>query len=259
VPSPFPGVDPYLEGSLWMSVHAQLASVFIRQLNPQLVPRYIALSSRRSVMEMPEDFEVSIGLAYPDVAVLKRGPANGGRGAVGTIVPPLRMETLMRTPVPHLSVEIRDVENRQLVTVIEVLSPTNKRGEGYDEYRDKRDRILRSSTHLIEIDLLRKGLRMPMRGALPSVPYFVFLSRAGLRPLTEVWPITLDQPLPEIPVPLLPDDADAKLDLQRALTIVYDECELRYMIDYCKSPEVPLSPEQEAWVDERLRAAGLRH
>jgi hypothetical protein len=100
---------------------------------------------------------------------------------------------------------------------------------------------------------------MPMRGALPSVPYFVFLSRAGLRPLTEVWPITLDQPLPEIPVPLLPDDADAKLDLQRALTIVYDECELRYMIDYCKSPEVPLSPEQEAWVDERLRAAGLRH
>jgi hypothetical protein len=251
-------MDPYLEGSLWMSIHAQLASVFIRQLNPQLVPRYIALSSRRSVLEMPEELEVSIGSAYPDVAVLTREPSTGDQGKIATIAPPLRMETLMRTPVPHLTVEIRDVENHRLVTVIELLSPTNKRGEGYDEYRDKRDLILRSNTHLIEIDLLRAGLRLPMRGALPSVPYFVFLSRAGVRPLTEVWPITLDQRLPEIPVPLLAGDADVKLDLQRALATVYDECEVRYMIDYRKPPEVPLSPEQEARVDERLRAAGLR-
>src|SRR5207253_7651908 len=118
----------------------------------------------RSVMEMPEESEISIGPIYPDVAMLKSSPAEGGRGAAGTIAPPLRMATLMRTPVPHITVEIRDVANRQLVTVIEVLFPTNKRGEGYDEYVDKRDRILRSSVHLIEIDLLRKGLRVPMQG-----------------------------------------------------------------------------------------------
>ncbi len=258
MPSPFPGMDPYLEGSLWMSVHTTLAVEIARQLNRQLLPRYIALSTRRHVLEMPDDSEVTVGPIYPDVAVVKSEPAGRGRGATGTISAPLRMATLMRTPVPHITVEIRDVANRELVAVIEVLSPTNKRGEGYDEYVDKRDRILRSSAHLIEIDLLRKGQRVPMQGTLPSVPYFVFLSRAHQRPLTEIYPIPLDQPLPQPPVPLLPGDADAKLDLQQAMTVVYEECGLNYMIDYSKPPEVPLSPEQDAWVDEHLRAAGLR-
>ncbi|MGP0067287.1 MAG: DUF4058 family protein [Isosphaeraceae bacterium] len=258
MPSPFPGMDPYLEGSLWMSVHAQLASVFVRQLNPQLLPRYIALSERRHVLEMPEDSEVTVGPIYPDVAVVRPEPAGVDLGATGTIIAPIRMATLMRSPVPHITVAIRDVANRELVAVIEVLSPTNKRGEGYDEYVERRERILRSSAHLIEIDLLRKGQRVPMQRALPSVPYFVFLCRAHQRPLTEVYPITLDQPLPQVPVPLLPADADAKLDLQQALAVVYDECGLNYMIDYSKPPEIPLSPEQAAWVDEHLRAAGLR-
>jgi len=168
------------------------------------------------------------------------------------------MATLVRAPRPHVTVEIRDVEHRQLVTVIEILSPTNKRGEGYDEYLGKRDRILRSTAHLMEIDLLRKELRVPMQGTLPSSPYFIFLSRFDQRLLTDIWPIPLDQPLPEVPVPLLPGDADSTLDLQEALTNVYDDSGLKYMIDYCKSPEIPLSPGQEAWVDEGLRAVGLR-
>jgi hypothetical protein len=258
MPSPFPGMDSYLEGSLWMSVHSQLASAFVRQLNPQLLPRYIALSERRHVMEMPEDSEVTVAPIYPDVAVVRSEPVGESRGATGTISAPLRMATLMRTPVPHVTVTIRDVANRKLVAVIEVLSPTNKRGEGYGEYVDRRERILRSSAHLIEIDLLRKGQRVPMQRKLPSVPYFVFLSRAHQRPLTEVYPIPLDQPLPQVPVPLLPGDADAQLDLQQALAVVYDECGLNYMSDYSKPPEVSLSPEQATWVDEHLRAAGLR-
>jgi len=191
--------------------------------------------------------------------VARSAPTGGGRTAAGTIAPPLRMATLVRAPIPHVTVEIRDVEHRQLVTVIEILSPTNKRGEGYDEYLGKRDRILRSTAHLMEIDLLRKGLRVPMQGTLPSTPYFIFLSRFDQRLLTDIWPIPLDQPLPEVPVPLLPGDADSTLDLQEALTNVYDDSGLKYMIDYCKSPEIPLSPGQEAWVDERLRAVGLRH
>ena len=84
-------------------------------------------------MEMPEESEVIIGEIYPDVAVLRSGPAEGGRGgAADDRSLPLRMATLIRTPVPHITVEIRDVAKRQLVTAIEVLSPTNKRGEGYD-------------------------------------------------------------------------------------------------------------------------------
>jgi hypothetical protein len=251
-------MDPYLEGSLWMSVHTSLAVEIAHQLNHRLSDRYIALTSRRYVLDTPEESEVIVGEIYPDVAVLKSDPLGDDRGASAVIAPPLQMATLVRTPIPHITVEIRDAINRQLVTVIEVLSPTNKRGEGYDEYRDKRERVLRSTAHLMEIDLLRKGRRVPMRGTLPSVPYFVFLCRREQRLATDVWPITLDQPLPEVPVPLLPGDADAKLDLQQALTTLYDEDRLRKVINYSKPPETPLTPQQAAWVDEHLRAAGLR-
>ena len=159
MPSPFPGMDPYLEGSLWMSVHTPLAVEIARQLNQRLSPRYVALTTRRFVLDTPEESEIVIGEIYPDVAVARSepGPAGAGHSTAGTITPPLRMATIVRTPIPHTTVEIRDIENRQLVTVIELLSPTNKRGDGYKEYLNKRDRILRSNAHLIEIDLLRKG------------------------------------------------------------------------------------------------------
>jgi len=231
MPSPFPGMDPYLEGSLWTSVHTALAVEIARQLNRRLSTRYVALTTRRFVMDTPEESEIVIGEIYPDVAV-----AN----------------------IPHVTVEIRDVEQRQLVTVIEILSPTDKRGDGYTEYLDRRDRILRSTAHLIEVDLLRKGRCVPMRGKLPLVPHFVFLSRVDQRLLTEIWPIPQDQPLPEVPVPLLAGDADAKLDLQQALTTVYDDNRLSSLINYSKPPEVPLTPKQAAWVEKCLRAAGLR-
>jgi hypothetical protein len=258
MPSPFPGMDPYLEGSLWMSVHTPLVVEIARQLNRRLSPRYVALTTRRFVMDTPEESEVVIGEVYPDVAVARSGAAGEGQTTAPTISPPLRMATIVRTPIPHTTVEIRDVEHRQLVTVIEVLSPTNKCGDGYDEYLNKRDRILRSNAHLIEIDLLRKGRRVPMQGTLPSVPYFVFVCRVELRLLTEIWPITLDQPLPEIKVPLLQGDDDAAMDLQKAVKSVYDENRFSSVIDYSRPPDVPLSPEQTAWVNEHLRAAGLR-
>src|SRR5262249_43687352 len=257
MPSPFPGMDPYLEGSLWMSMHAQLASVFVRQLNPQILPRYIALQTRRFVRERPEGEGILIGENYPDVSVHRQQPARPGLQVMEAIVPPLRMATVMRAPVPHVTVEIRDTEHRHLVSAIEILSPTNKRREGRREYLRRRDRFLDSDVHLLEIDLLRKGRRVPMEEQLPDVPYFVFLSRADQRPLTDVWPIRLHQPLPEVPVPLVGGHPDARLDLQRALTTAYDEYGLNYMIDYTRPPDVPLTPELAAWVNQHLRAAGL--
>ncbi len=110
----------------------------------------------------------------------------------------------------------------------------------------------------MEIDLLREGQRVPMQGALPSAPYFVFLSRAEDRPLTEVWPIALGEPLPVVPVPLLPGDPDVPLDLQRALTTLYDLLGYDLAVDYTRPPEVPLRPDAAAWVEGHLRALGLR-
>jgi hypothetical protein len=157
-----------------------------------------------------------------------------------------------------LTVEIRDAANRQLVTAIEVLSLTNKRGEGREEYLVKRRRILLSTAHLIEIDFLRQGQRVPMREPLPAAPYFVFLSRAEHRPMTDVFPIASGDPLPVVPVPLLGDDPDVPLNLHAALGNIYDLLGYDLAIDYSQPPETPMPKEQEAWLDAVLRTAGLR-
>jgi Protein of unknown function (DUF4058) len=157
-----------------------------------------------------------------------------------------------------VTVEIRDTANRQLVTAIELLSPSNKRGDGRAEYLAKRRRILLSTAHLMEIDLLRQGQRPPMREVLPDAPYFVFLSRFENRPITDVFPITLHDPLPIVPVPLLTGDPDVPLDLQAALRTIYDLLGYDLAIDYLQPAEVPLPHEQDAWAHGLLRAAGLR-
>lgn len=209
MPSPFPGMDPYLEGSLWSSVQTQLSAEIARQLAPKLRPQYLALTAD------------------------------------------------MQSAVPHVTVEVRDAANRQLVTAIEVLSPTDKRGDGYDEYLAKRRRILLSTAHLLEIDLLRSGKRLPMQTPLPDAAYFVFLSRAEQRPLTDVWPIQLRERLPGVPVPLLPGDGEVELDLRTALTNVYDLLSYDLAVDYTQLPEIRLPAAEAEWADTLLRTASI--
>lgn len=258
MPSPFPGMDPYLEGDLWTTVHAQLSVEIARQLVPKLRPRYLALTNERFVPDVPEGIAITTHSTYPDVGVVETGLAASRGGETGASSPPLRLATLMPDSVPHINVEIRDRANRQLVTAIEVLSPTNKRGDGRVEYLAKRQDLLLSDAHLIEIDLLRQGHRVPMQQMLPSVSYFVFVGRSENRPITEVWPITLHDPLPSIPVPLLQGDADVILDLQLAFTNVYDLGGYDLAVDYTQPPDVALPPDLGKWADERLRAAEKR-
>jgi uncharacterized protein DUF4058 len=253
MPSPFPGMDPYLEGSLWSSVHAALITQIAVQLSPRLRPRYIALLQKRFVTDMydPEE-ELGIEVAregavtYPDVAIATK-EAGVTKASSLTLEAPLRMQTVMPESVPTHTVEIRDVQKRKLVTAIEVLSPVNKRGEGRREYLERRQRYLTSPTHLVEIDLLRSGHRVPMTEALPRAAYFAFVSRAGRRPTTEVWPIALDSKLPSIPVPLLPGDEDLELNLQDALATIYGQLNLDLGVDYSKAPEVPLDAGEQEW------------
>jgi hypothetical protein len=248
-------MDPYLEGSLWTSVRTQLGVEIQRQLVPLLRPRYIALTTERFVITTADLSETRADI-YPDVSVSDGGQIPMGATQGVAIAAPLQVPTVMPDAIPHISVEIRDVAERRLVTDIEILSPTNKRSDGRSEYLLRRERLLMSAAHLIEIDLLRLGQRVPMRKALPAEPYFVFLSRAERRPLTEVWPIALDARLPVVPVPLLAGDADVPLDLQRALSNVYDLAGYDLAVDYTRRPEVPLAPGDAAWATERLRASG---
>jgi hypothetical protein len=158
-------------------------------------------------------------------------------------------------------VEIKKTDTQELVTVIEILSPVNKR-PGHDAYRDylrKRRDLLRSPVHLLEIDLLRQGERPPLEEPVPPAPYYVILSRADRRPTVTVWPIQLTHQLPILPVPLLEPDPDVSLDFQEAVVNVYERGAYASQIDYSQPPPPPpLSPEDTAWLDQLLRTQQRR-
>lgn len=260
--SPFPGMDPYLEGPQWTSVHAALSVEIARQLTPLLPERYVARPNERIVVAMPEgdedDVTVTEGAMYPDAFVSASNAApvqKSSEGGLAVAPAPLRVPTIMPDLIPHMTVEITHVDSRRLVTAIEVLSPTNKRGDGRAEYLEKRGRTLRSTVHLVEIDLLRSGQRIPMREALPAAPYFIFVGRADKRPITETWPVRLDGPLPTIPIPLLLEDADVPLDMQRAFTSIYETFRYDRTIDYTRRPTVPFrSSDDMKWVQRQITA-----
>jgi Protein of unknown function (DUF4058) len=253
--NPFPGMDPYLEGDLWTTVHTDLCAEIARQLSPKLRPKYVALSTRRVVLAPPDENGTAAPHRFPDVGILS-SHAPGASSPASVASAPLILAANFPEPIPHISVEIRDVAERRLVTCIEVLSPTNKRGPGREEYASKRYQILSGTAHLVEIDLLRVGTRFPTQ-PLPAVPYFVFVSRAEHRHDVEVWPIPLEEALPSLAIPLLDDDT-VLLNLQQALAVIYDIIGYDELVDYMKPPPGPLTPAEAMWVEEQLRRAGRR-
>src|SRR5262245_40209073 len=103
MPSPFPGMDPYLEGARWMTVHAQLTAEIARQLAPKLRPKYVALTTERFVLDNADGVAVATSTRYPDVAVAPTG-RGGTIAATTTAVPtPLHLETVIPVQVPHRS------------------------------------------------------------------------------------------------------------------------------------------------------------
>jgi hypothetical protein len=263
--SPFPGMDPYLEGEMWQEFHDRLANQISAQLMPLLSPKYVALLAKRYVFDRPAlgIFDLTPGqVIYPDVRVVALPDAEPtavpGDAGVAVAEPAAELASLMPEEVPILSVEIRDVAERRLVTIIEILSPVNKRGEGGRDYAKWRVELLQTRVHLLEIDLLRQGVRIQLAGEPPPAPYYVYLSRWQRRPWTQIWPIPLREPLPAVPVPLLPPDPDVSLDLQAAIGACFDLVGYERLLDYASPPPPPeLGDEDAAWVAGVLRAAGL--
>ncbi len=258
MPSPFPGMDPYLEGNLWTSFHAVFITEIVRQLNPRLAPRYLALVDKYHLVDAPSEIAISPEGIVPDVGVLQASRSPMEAVAAAVISPSVEVQTVLSSKVPQRYLKIVDAQERKLVTLIEVLSPANKRGAGRKKYLRKRDLALHSPVHLLEIDLLRLGRRVPMAQPLPAASYYVLLSRASRRPLSQVWPIHLDQPMPTVPVPLMEPDADVALDLQRAFDETYETSGFQRAIRYREPPQLTLDPQEQRWLDERLRAAKQR-
>ena len=256
MPSPFPGMDPYLEGDMWQEFHETLAGAIRAQIMSQLPPKYVALLAKRYVVHRP-----AIGIfsppseriVYPDVHVVaERAPAY--QTAPGATAATLELASPMLEQVPVLSVEIRDVAERRLVTIVEILSPVNKRGAGAQEYLDRRIELMQTATHLLEIDLLTVGYRIALEGDLPPAPYYIYLSRMERRPRTEIWAIRLQDRLPRVPVPLLRPDPDVVLDMQAAVDACFALVGYERLLDYRADPPGALSAADRAWVRERLAA-----
>lgn len=148
-------------------------------------------------------------------------------------------------------------DTREVVTVIEVLSPTNKvpGARGRDQYLARRQEVLASGTNWVEIDLLRAGEPVMVRTAMPPCDYAVYVSWRRARPTAKLWPIRLRQRLPVVAVPLNPADPDARLDFQKVFTSTYDVGAYGVSVDYRADP-VP--PDLAEWADGLLRGAGLR-
>jgi hypothetical protein len=191
----------------------------------------------------------------PDVSVAQTSPeAPRTEGAVATLT---EIATAILVPLPdieevrHYFLEIRELTTQRVVTVIEMLSPFNKRiGDGRTEYLKRRNAILNSDAHLIELDLLREGERVPMGKPLPPADYYAIVSRSYRRPMAEVYAWTIRQKMPTIPVPLLWGEPDVPLDLQGVLTTVYDRAGYDYRLPYDRDPEPPLRAEDAAWARE---------
>lgn len=254
--SPFPGMDPYLEADMWQEFHDTLAHQIRTQLLALLPPQYVALLDKRYILE-GSGLELLLSptkrAIYPDVHVLNVVRETAADLLVDVTPPAVTLPSYMPEPIPLLCVEIRDIAERRLVTVIEILSPVNKHGNGMHAYFERRRDLLLTSTHLLEIDLLRGGLRLPFDGELPLAAYYVYLSRFTHRPYTDVWPIHLRDRLPVVPVPLLPPDADVRLDLQEAVDACFRLVGYQRLLDYTKPPPPPPLAENDlAWAREQV-------
>jgi hypothetical protein len=258
MPSPFPGMDPYLEGYLWPDVHSALASKIRQQLTPQLRPRYTA---RLEIYVVEDRFpESEVGILYPDVEVMRnRETADAAviEPSSSSVITPARLTLPVLQPVSWrlASVEIRDTAQNRLVTCIEILSPVNKREPGLLAYRQKRQRLYQAGVHLLELDLLRRGTRPFAQPRLPDVPYAVALTRLQAAS-TDIWPLQLCDPLPTLPVPLQFPDADVPMNLSTAMAEVYEEAAYDLSVNYSEPPPPPaLSATEQKWVQQSIQSS----
>ena len=272
MPSPFPGMDPYLESPQhWRGAHHNLITAIASHLNRTLPPGFAATIDER-VYVVPPDRHV-----FPDVAVLRDNSKHvrrddDTRGGVATLAPYLSADSplivsLRDEPTRESFVEVRTVNSAAtLVAVIEVLSPANKElgSEGRAQYRRKQREVLASDAHLLEIDLLRGGeytTAAPpelIAAEIGNAAYVTCLHRSGKRWEFELWPSSVRERLPRVAVPLLGNLPDMVLDLQAAFDWTYDIGPYSRIVDYRAEPTPALQQGDAVWADALLQEAGSR-
>jgi hypothetical protein len=264
-------MDPYLESSgLWQDVHHRLIFCTSEALQPQLPPRYYALIEERIILEAPSR------AYYPDVTVAReaagRPTAGGvqaasrvGTAVAGSLEADVAIEVEDEEEIRQGYLEIREESGGRVVTVIEVISPTNKTAgsRAYQTYLRKQADVLASDANFVEIDLLRRGVHIL---AVPEsrlervrpFDYLICVHRPARPGTYQLYPRTVRQPLPRIGIPLRPEDGDVVLDLQAVFQRCYDSAPYARLLEYGSEPPTPLLPADAAWADALLREQGLR-
>jgi hypothetical protein len=266
MPSPFPGMDPFIEAyHLWDDFHHDLISEIKNALAPVLPKHYVVRAGERAYVTLTarngeEEYRMQADVTVARKPGREPAPAQPSGAAVlearDADSTPITMRALVRTEYQEGFLEIREAYgDRRIITNIEVLSPSNKRfgSEGWTEYLRKRQTCLSGTTNFVEIDLLRRGQRMPMQDEWPESPYYLLACRKADAPRCTVWRAYSTKPLPRISIPLAPPDADIPLSLQPLIDTIYARSQYDADIDYRQALQPPLSTNEFAFVEDWLR------
>jgi hypothetical protein len=248
-------MDPFVESQRWQDFHTTFITVVREVLTPQIRPHYV-VDVEEYVYVIHESAESAI-ILRPDVSVSRvadRWEPHTPPASSAVAVEPVVLTVPMPARIEQHYLVVRKQRRQDVVSVIELLSPWNKTaGDDRNEYLAKRSNIFAAHAHLIELDLLRGGVRLPTVEPLVPADFYSFLCRREQLPKVAVYAWSLRQPMPTVPVPLAGDDADVYLDLQYVFTTVYDRGGYDYALNYELEVLPPVNPADEAWLRGRLQ------
>lgn len=250
---PFPGIDPYLEAQhYWPGFHVKFLSYWQEAISDRLPSDYEALIDER-VKLLDEESETSYQI-QPDVAVIqtphRRQPAAGG----AAVLDPDTIPTVIFDEDRENYLKILHRPDRKLVAVLELLSPANKEEPGRRDYMTRRNAILWQQVHLVELDFLTAGQRVPMQRPLPPGDCYAIVARWEQRPDCQVYAWTLRDRLPLLPIPLRAPDPDIVVNLAEVYATTFTRGRYARSIDYAAELKLPLHPEDRAWAEQQARA-----
>jgi len=247
-------MDPYLENpELWSEVHSRLIVAIADDLTDHLSEKFRVAIEKRNYFSGGDD---SLLVGIPDVSIVSKRTEENLPVVTATLLSfePMTVTVPMAEEVQERYLEIREVATGAVITAIEILSPKNKRaGEGRQAYERKRNQVLASLTHLVEIDLLRGGQPLPILGTAQS-DYRILISRSDRRPSAQLYAFNVQQPIPPFLIPLTPGDEEPLLDLQHILGKVYERGRYHLAIDSTQAAQPPLLEVDATWAAGLLKA-----
>jgi hypothetical protein len=256
--SPFPGMDPYLESPThWEDFHSRLINALADAITEGLPADYFTSIGEHVSLLEPDGPSKNI---VPDIAVVDRGSGTGDATALldlpaaGPMVIP---NILWLDPPVQRYIEIIRMPGREVVTVVEVLSPKNKTGDGRGAYLEKRYGLLDRQINLVELDLLRGGKRIDLKRPLPPAHYYALVSRSARRPDCEVSWWNIRDVFPLLAIPLRLPEPDVTVDLREAFHVAYERGRYNRRVDHNgPMPPPALVPDDAKWAAETVKNRG---